>query len=261
MIVIGAGRVGTALAQLGGERVQLIDRERGWQHLERPAGEPIVLCVRNDDLAAVLARVPAARRDDLVFVQNGMLRPFLAEQGLAAATRGLLFFAVSRRGAAPEPGGDSPFCGPRAREVVAAFTEFGLAAREVSPPAFAAVELEKLIWNSAFGLCCEAFACNVGTVVRDHRECLDALLAELLAVGGPPLGLVGEQTLDEAALGERLRSYSLAIAGYRGAVKEWPWRNGWFVAQARTQGRATPVHDRLLREVGRGPEGASTSRA
>ena len=51
---------------------------------------------------------------------------------------------------------------------------------------------------------------------------------------------------------ERLSAYSRSIADYRGAVKEWPWRNGWFVVEARARGIATPTHDRLLAAIGRG---------
>ncbi|EDM79709.1 hypothetical protein PPSIR1_16645 [Plesiocystis pacifica SIR-1] len=256
MIVVGAGRVGTALAALDPERVTLVDRVANWAFVgaEAPGrpGEPIVLAVRNDALPAVLERIPKARHPDLVFVQNGMLRPYLDARGLGEATRGLLFFAVPTRGAALEPGGESPFCGPKAEAVVEDLLAMGVPAAVVDAPKFAAVELEKLIWNSAFGLLCEARACDVGTVVREHGEALRALVAEMLAVGGPELGLVGEAALELEALVERLASYSLSIASYRGAVKEWTWRNGWFVERARARGRACPVHDGLLAEVGRG---------
>jgi ketopantoate reductase len=247
VVVIGAGRVGTALAARCPERFALVDRERGWEQLEGEAGAPILLAVRNDDLPAVLERVPARRREDLVFVQNGMLRPWLREQGLAGATRGLLFFAVPSRGAAIEPGGESPFWGPRAGAVVEALAAAKLPAREVEASRFAEIELEKLIWNCAFGLCCEVFECDVGTVVEDHADTLRELVAELLAVGAPALGV--ELELD-ALLG-RLCSYSCSISSYRGAVKEWRWRNGWFVETARERGVVTPVHDRLLAAVGR----------
>lgn len=247
LIVIGAGRVGGALHARDPERFALVDREHNWELLDGPAGSPVILAVRNDDLPAVLERVPDARREDLVFVQNGMLRPWLAEQGLAGATRGLLFFAVPSRGAAIEPGAASPFCGPRAPAVVAAFLSCGLRAELVDAQAFKAVELEKLIWNCAFGLLCEVEEAEVGTIVEEHGARLRELVAELLAVGEPALGV----ELDLDALVERLASYSRSIPSYRGAVKEWRWRNGWFVDEARARGLATPVHDRLLAAVGR----------
>ena len=66
---------------------------------------------------------------------------------------------------------------------------------------------------------------------------------------------VGEQAMDLKVdfepLLERLRSYSMSIADYKGAVKEWPWRNGWFVERGASLGVETPVHTKLLAEVGR----------
>ncbi len=249
MIVIGAGRVGGALAQRDPDRFRLIDRERGWEQLDNPAarGEAIVLAVRNDALPEVLARIPSERRDDLVFIQNGMLRPWLREVGLEGTTRGLLFLAVPSRGAPIEPGGESPFTGPRAAAVVEAFQACGLPASVVDEPRFRAIELEKLIWNSAFGLLCETEACDVGTVVEDHRALLAGLVDEMLCVGEQAL----EVELELEPLVERLCVYSRSIPSYRGAVKEWRWRNGWFVDTAAAQTRATPIHTRLLALIGR----------
>jgi ketopantoate reductase len=240
--VIGAGRIGTALCERDPSRFSLIDREQGWARLEAPAGVPIVLAVRNDDLDPVLARVPGHRHADLAFVQNGMLRPWLHARGLASATRGLLFMAVPKRGAPIEPGGESPFFGPHAQVLVDAFLAAGLPARSVDAERFAEIELEKLLWNTCFGLLCEAHECDVGTVVLEHFGDLHELVAELLTLGAPALGV----SLALDPLVERLAAYSNSIATYRGAVKEWRWRNGWFVELARERGVALPVHERLL---------------
>lgn len=249
MIVIGAGRIGGALAARDPQRFALVDRERGWASLDDPAGvgAPILLAVRNDALPEVVERIPAQRRRDLVFVQNGMLRPWIDEAGLGGCTRGLLFMAVPTRGAAIEPGGESPFCGPRAQAVVDALSACGIPAVVVDEAAFKAVELEKLIWNCAFGLLCEAEGCDVGTVVEDHGDALAQLAAEMHAVGSRALDV----SVEFEPLLDRLRAYSRSIPRYRGALKEWRWRNGWFVDVASEQGRATPVHARLLAKVGR----------
>lgn len=251
VIVIGAGRIGTALAGRqdgqGQKRFVLVDRQRGWEQIDAGGKGPIVLAVRNDDLNAVLERVPSSRHGDLVFVQNGMLRPWLADRGLSGATRGLLFMAVPSVGAAIEPGGESPFWGPHADAMVEAFTAVGLPAKVVDGRAFAEIELEKLIWNCAFGLFCQALDCDVGTVVEQHRPRLKLLVAELLAVGGPALGV----KLELEPLVERLCEYSRSIPRYRGAVKEWPWRNGWFVSTARARKVRTPTHDMLLLAIGK----------
>ncbi len=250
MVVVGAGRVGTALkarAEAQGAPCHLVSRSEGWEVFEETDPTPILLAVRNDALGAVVDRIPPARHGDLVFIQNGMIRPWLADRGLEAATRGLLFFAVPERGAPLQPGGVNPFTGPRAGALVAWFQALGLEAEEVSPTRFAEVELEKLLWNSIFGLMCQAHGADVGTICDTHDEELAGLVDELRRVGEGPL----EVQLAQGPLVERLCAYSRTIPRYTGAVKEWPWRNGWFVEAARTQGIATPVHDRLLRAIGR----------
>ena len=247
--LIGAGRIGGALqARALAKRrpMRVLGRHEDWRELEAPAGVPVVVCTRNDDLPAVLARIPAHRHGDLVFVQNGMLRPWLAANGLQDATRGLLFFAVQARGAAIDPGPPSPFCGRHAVAVVAELAALDVAAEVVDARQFAAWELEKLLWNCIFGLLCQAHDCTVGGVLAAHRDEIAALNAELLAVGQKALGV----TLDSAAVLQRLVDYSAAIPQNRAAVKEWPWRNGWFVAEAARQGAVLPVHARLCQLAG-----------
>jgi hypothetical protein len=250
MQIIGMGRVGGALVRRGTERgVECtgISRDQGWESLEAPAGTPVIVSTRNDDLDRVLDRVPVHRHKDLVFVQNGMLRDWLAGRGLEGATRGLLFFAVASRGATPVPGGDSPFCGPHAETVARWLQALDLPSSAVTPSAFAEVELEKLLWNCVFGLLCEVHDATVGEVVERHRADVDRLAQELARVAMPSLGV----TVEVAPVVERMCAYSLSIRDYRGAVKEWGWRNGWFVQAGLAQGMATPVHATLLERAGR----------
>lgn len=250
MIVVGAGRVGTALrlrSEAAGEACALVSREEGWEALDGPPGTPIVLAVRNDDLGEVVPRVPRHRREDLVFVQNGMIRPWLRDQGLSGCTRGLLYFAVSTRGERGDPGSPSPFCGPHDGALVRWFVTIGLPAERLDWARFSVAELEKLLWIASFGLLCEVHGEDVGTVCTTRRAELEPLVAELATVGRATMGVAAPI----ATWVERLCAYSMAIPTYRGSVKEWPWRNGWFVAEARRRRIATPVHDALLAAVGR----------
>ena len=244
--IIGAGRVGSALAaraQARGYGVRLLGRDDGGASVDAGGAGPIVVATRNDDLAAVLDRVPVSRHSDLVFVQNGMIRPFLQERGLADATRGLLFFAVPARGDDLSPGGSSPFTGPHARTMAAFFVALDVPAEALDEAAFKAVELEKLVWNSAFGLLSQALAQPVGAVLEDPR--CDALLDELCRIGALALGI----EVDVQAMVGRLRAYSASIPDYRGAVKEWPWRNAFFVDAAAAEGVSLPVHASLCEIV------------
>lgn len=257
--IVGAGRIGTALyaaSQRAGIACDLWQRADspsalGAQLGDLPAHTPIVVCTRNDALPAVLLAVPHEHHADLVLVQNGMLRDFVRENGLQHATRGLLFFAVASRGADAEPGGVSPFVGRHAQQLAGWLTQLGLPAEAVEPPAFAAIEVEKLLWNCIFGLLSQALQLPVGPIARDHAGDVAALVHELLPVAlraAPEAASVLGSVAGEHALTERLRGYSLAIADYRGAVKEWPWRNGWFVAAAGPDG--LPVQHQWLVRAG-----------
>ena len=234
-IVIGAGRIGTAFSAAAG--CALITRERGWFVLDEPPGDPIAVCVRNDDLGAVLAAVPKHRWPDLVFVQNGMIDPWLEDHALEGNTRGLLFFAVASRGGPAQPGGISRFTGPHANAMALWLESLGLRAEVIGRRAFTAVMLEKLIWNTAFGLLCERHGVTVGAVLEAHADELAALSRELCAVGRAALGI----DLDDAALLASLRAYASSIPTVRAGMKEWRWRGGWFDEAGRSHRIKTPT--------------------
>lgn len=236
MVVIGAGRIGTSLAAMG--PVTLV--RRGQPIPDQPG--PVVVCTRNDDLQGVIDACPAARRADLVFVQNGLIEDLLREQGLAENTLGLLYFAVQTVGAAPVDGGGTVLTGPWAEHLAAHLRAGGVSVSVVSRAAFRQQMLEKLLWNVVFGLLSQTHGASVGQVCDGHDAQVRALTDELVGVGERALGL----TL-EPGVADRLIAYSQEIADYRGAVKEWPWRNGWFLAQERS-----PIHAALCEALGLG---------
>ena len=55
-------------------------------------------------LKDVVANTPEDRREDLVFLQNGMLQPWLDAQGLGDNTQALIYFAVAKLGDKPTDG-------------------------------------------------------------------------------------------------------------------------------------------------------------
>ena len=250
MWLIGAGRIGTALrdgAAAAGLPCQLVDRREGWDALARSQGEPILVCVRNDDLDEVVRRVPARLRADLVFVQNGALRDALREQSLARCTRGLLYFAVARRGEPIQPGRTSWFCGPHAARVVHWLAQLGLDAEAVDWARFSAYELEKLLWLCVFGPLCQKHGTSVDQIVEAHRAELVALVDELAVVGRSAMGV----DVPSDWLVERLCDYSRSLQGYRASVNEWRWRNGWLLQAADRYRKETPLHTAILRQIGR----------
>jgi len=250
MIIVGAGRVGGALARLASDAEAhhtLVTRQEGWTSIPK-SEEPIFVAVRNDDLEAVLERIAPEHHHRLVFTQNGMLRPWLARRELSRASRGLLFFAVATREAPLVPGSESLFTGPHANAVVRWLEQLEVPARSVERENFAEVELEKLLWNCTMGLLCEVTGEPVGGVVEHHAPLLSKLVDELLALGMPSFDLALSPMAQER-LEARLRSYSRSIPDYRAAVKEWPWRNGFFVEVAAEPG----LHHELLTKAGHLP--------
>ena len=244
MVVVGAGRIGMALHRGASRDVVLVDRTSGWDALDAAPGEPVVLAVRPDDLDAVLTRIPARRRADLVFVQNGALRTFLAERGLSEVTRGVLYVLAERAGPVPIAR-TSFFFGPHAEHVAAIFSEADLPAVVVARETFAIHELEKLVWLAAHGPLCDALALPVGTVDDAVPGALAELTAELATVIAAAWNMPVPDTVLEHGV-----AWSEEIPHYRASVKEWPWRTGWIEEQARRLGLPTPHHRRWLRAAG-----------
>jgi len=250
MIVIGAGRVGTALQARStgiGVACSLVSRDAGWEALETPQGDPIIVAVRNDDLLDVVAKIPRNRRSDLVFIQNGAVREHLRDNALQRSTRGLIYFAVSKRGDPISPGGTSWFSGTHGLAMARWFGAMGLAAESVDWGRFSFYELQKMCWIAAFGPLCDRHQIAVGAVVDDHRVELEALVEEFAAIGRAALGV----DVPLPYLVESLCAYSKTIPDYRASTKEWRWRNGWFVDTAIRRGLPIPVQRELLAAIGR----------
>jgi len=242
-VAIGRGKVGGLLARA--DNCAVITRQRGWSTLDDPAGDPIAVCVRNDDLAAVLASVPRHRRTDLVFMQPGVLEPWLEDHGLEGNTRGLLYFTVREAGGQAVPGGVSRFTGPHANAMALWLESLGLRTEVVGRKAFAAAALELAIWSAAFGMLCERFGLDVAGVLGAHAAELTALGHELCAVGRAGLGI----DLDSDALLANLRIYAGGAARDRTGVQDWRWRGGWFHDAARIHRIATPIQDALIAKL------------
>lgn len=250
MIIIGAGRVGTALYARSATRglpCTLVSREENWKAVEQPPGEPILLSVRMAQLPEVLARIPAHRKDDLVFIQNGAIRDWLANNSLGGSTRGILFFAVPTVGSPLQPGGVNPFTGPQANKMIHWFSSLELETQSMDWGRFSAYELEKVIWLSAFGLLSQRHDLTVGEVLEQQSESLEVLVEELRQVGRAAMSV--DIPLDY--LMKRLSTYTQSIPTWRASVKEWTWRNGWFDKSATRFGIKTPLHRELLIAVGK----------
>jgi len=97
-----------------------------------------------------------------------------------------------------------------------------------------------------------AHKANVGEVEQRHADEVNTLVDELAAAGAQALGV--ELASGGALLTQRLAEYSRSVAHFPTAVKEFPWRNGWFwgLSQAAlAEGRPDPCpqHTALLKQV------------
>ncbi len=243
--ILGNGRIGAALtarARGAGLDVVCVGRHDDAAVLGDHPGRPLLLATRNDDLDDALRRVPADRRADVVFAQNGMLRPFLAERGWQASTRALLFFAVPRRGDDLTGGTPSPVHGPHAEAMVGFGEAIGVPFQAVDATTFADRELEKLLWLVVFGTLGGATGRPVGAIAERHRDDVTALVQELAPIGRRAI----PATADDAALTAGLFAYTATVATWQAAPREHSWRAGWFLDAAAETSTRTPNFSRWL---------------
>lgn len=152
-IIVGGGRIGNALKDIGVDGDVLL--KRGEPIPATPSSGPIYVCTRNDDLAAIVAGTPADRRADLVFMQNGILTGFLESEGLAGNTQVLLYLAVAKLGEKPtdgitefNPEGLTAAKGKWADTFAARLAKGDLACRALDGDDYTAAMLEKHVRRS-----------------------------------------------------------------------------------------------------------------
>jgi len=255
-VVVGGGRIGSLLMEIGCEGDVLV--KRGEPIPAEPATGPIYVSTRNDALAGIIEMTPPERREDLVFLQNGMLGDFLAEKGLPDASQVLVYLAVAKLGEKPtdgitdvNPEGLTTSTGKWAAAFQARLAKGGLTCHVKQGAAYTKAMLEKHVWICAFMLVGASHGgITVGEVEREHADELKALVGELAAAGAAELGV----TLDDGVF-ERLTAYGRAVAHFPTAVKEFEWRNGWFhkiskKALADYKPDPMPLHSAGLKALG-----------
>lgn len=254
-VIIGAGRVGQALQNMGTGKDVIV--RRGEKVPETFLG-PILVCTRNDDMDAVLEITPQSRWEDLVFFQNGMLEPWLQSKGLVNASQVLVYFAVAKLGEAPidgktetNPEGLTAASGKWASAIATRLHLAGLSCKVLDKDNFEKSMLEKLIWISAFMLVgARHQGSTVGTVEKKYQNEVISLIKELASAAAAEKNVAFDQGLEE-----RLCAYSRTVAHFPTALKEFKWRNGWFYSisqKAIADGRPDPcpIHTSWLKELG-----------
>lgn len=286
-VVIGGGRVGTAISRMYpphaapvlGRNQRVSDADQG----------PIWVCTTNDALDSVISdTVPQGRRDDLIFIQNGMLLPWLRQHNLERNTQVLLYMAAGEDGSVTDGGLTLVHGGGKwAQHAAAVLAAGGVTCRVESEwGAYCDAAAAKLLWSCIFWVMSDALAKTVGEVASEDAADVDALVGELLPLvdahlpPGSPCSGQGADTRDEPrALRRRgsgapttprqqqeedeegwqqqrrqrvtaaLLSYSLAISSARPS-KQMALRE-WRWRNGWLLGqRRTPLHVAWLRRVG-----------
>jgi hypothetical protein len=239
------GEVGRRLAgALGAAGVETIPvtRTSGWAEALAEVRGVRVVCVREEVLAEVLGRLHGVDRHSLVFVQNGWIRPLLAE--FKGCTRGLVWF--SSKGQFFKVLRPSIFSGAQAGFLVAALERGGISSVAVDEGAFAAAEAEKMGFNCVVGLPLAVHQVSLSEYLERHNDEARAVVAESVAVAAAALGTPPPP----GAWDEFLRA-SAPIGWVRASTaKALEYRNGAIVRLALQIGAATPINRRLLDKAG-----------
>mmetsp|Transcript_5058 Transcript_5058/g.9316 ORF Transcript_5058/g.9316 Transcript_5058/m.9316 type:complete len:376 (-) Transcript_5058:127-1254(-) len=255
-IIIGGGRVGQALKEMGSGGDVILGRNDPFPE-NAPAG-PIFVATRNDALDGVIEKVPASRREDLVFMQNGYLQEYLNKKGLPDATQVLVYFAVAKLGEKPtdgitdmNPEGLTAANGKWAQAAADRFHNAGLSCKVLDKTQFERAMFEKLIWISSFMLVGARHpGATVGDVESKHTQEVSDLIEEL-AKAVPGVDFAPQ-------VSERLCAYARSVAHFPTAVKEFEWRNGFFnklSVDSYMSGNKVdpcPIHSAYLAEIGQG---------
>jgi len=252
-IIIGQGRIGSLLASLGGGKDVIVKRG---ESIPADHPGPIYICTRNDVLEDVIKSCPENKREDLVFLQNGMIEPLLRKFGLEKASKANIYFAVPKIGAEPkdgktdtDPDGLTAATGKWAFAFQERITKADLSCKVLFERDFRRSMFEKLIWISAFMLVGSVHGnIPVGDVEKFHKKEVEEMIEELTMFVRFTTGCA---LLNGTV--NRCCAYARAVADFPTALKEFEWRNGWFYEyslRAREKGipSQTPMHDDYLED-------------
>ena len=153
--IIGAGRIGSLLAQGGGDatilkRGDVLSDDNDDE--ESLIGTPIFIATRNDSLEPIVQSCPPHRKDDLVFLQNGYLDSFLQSKECQDNTQALLYLSVPALGVEPvdgvtkvNPEGLTAVTGRHAQALADRLGNLGLKCRVVDGEEYRPAMFEKLM--------------------------------------------------------------------------------------------------------------------
>ena len=203
-----------------------------------PPHVPILVCTTSDALPSVITATPPHCHPDLILIQNGMFTTHPYTQ----CTRVLLYLAAVETGTEPPSiintyhtftDGQKTVCfggGRHAQWFCHMLTQHGFACRCIDDAdEFEQLEMHKLLWASAMWVMSQALGgVGVGQVVTLHRPALEDLITDLCS-SCCCCKVDVERAMQEVV--EYSLSIPLAVPSRAMALKEFEWRNGWFLEQ------------------------------
>lgn len=255
--------MGDAFYRLGVGQDIILGRDDEFPENSLPG--PVYVCTPADALTEVLARVPEDRHEDLVFVQDGVILPFL-ERELGARrvptlTLLLACYRVPQLGDDPQEGDglQTTVNGPGkwSEEVVERLTTSKLTCRRLGSMSFAQAHWEWHIWTAAYMLVGALHGgCAVGVVECEHRAEADAVVEELATA---VTAFYPDVRWDRGQLCQRLAAHARSVAERPSVIEDFEWRNGMFYdfsLRARAAGRRDPCgrHTAGLHTLGLVPD-------
>jgi ketopantoate reductase len=239
--VIGMGEVGRRVAQAlrtADSEVFEVTRDHGWEGALRASSAMRLVCVREEDLPAVLDRLRVVPDEWIVAVQNGWLRPPLID--LPNVTRGLIWF--TSKGEFFEMLRPSPFHGPCAGVLAMALTQGGIHTIAVGESEFRGFDAEKMGFNCVVGLPLAVHGLSLEEYLYQQLQEARDLFNESVTTCARALGVAADP-----GWWDEFRRVAETLGWVRAAKpKALEFRNGAVARLAADQGVAVPVTNRLL---------------
>ena len=225
------------------------------------SGCPIFVATPSTAWPQIWKQTPEDRREDLVFVGNGIPPTECRDVGATFVVPHYSILQICTRNDTDNPIGTNDLSpktflyGKHSEYTATTLNRYGVATEIVK--SFAEIKIKaamKLVWASCMWLICHSAtddddnAINFETVHKSHQEILDQLVEEII----PALERFVGQSVDRQEVHDYIKSYSLsipnAIPSKDLALLELEDRNGLWLS-LRTDKLPQVLHQRLIQEV------------
>ena len=266
-VIVGNGRIGSMLLEFG--------QRRGYNDVLIKRGDPIpadhpgpvYVCTQAADLEAVLAACPEEKKDDLVFLQDGMLEPVFQRTGCYGCTQVSLWMSQMRVGGKPkdgatkeQPEGLSTVSGKWAGSVAMRLGTGDLTCQVRMERDGRRAMLERTIFVTAYGLVGTATGtATYGEVASKHGEDVAQICRELASCVRYTLSVALKSEIDERLAAHAAHLEFVKTSTEEGKLVDFDFRSGYFYRLSKMAGQrvladgrkvdipdGTPLHTEYL---------------